>query len=373
MRCARNRDYGQLLVLGLLMMVAASINTASLFFGILLIVYLFLSLYCCLLFHLKIEADAAKAAFAVPDEKFSVAMLRQDQRYLTQSMRRLTAVVACVSIIFAVVVFLLFPRGAGAGLLGQLQFRANQTLVGFSDQVDFQQVAKIQQNTEIVAYVHLAHNGKPADGTRTLLWRGVTLDRYQGMKWSRTPTDETPQNLDREQAATLRAFKAGEDHWEQDVTLHATGSNVLFAMAGPSTFAPMRPLRLRFGESDDALQTAEPLTEQLEYRVVSSDDLGPSPAGDLRDLADQIDRPRDLVGEWAEDAAWTFGRGPFGIATVEKVKQWAHDRKAAQFEVAREIDPKVTEFARRTGRIRIRCEGPACLPSRHARDCRTAG
>jgi len=54
-----NRDYGQLLVLGLLLMVAASINTASLFFGIILIFYLFLSLYCCLLFHLKIEADAA--------------------------------------------------------------------------------------------------------------------------------------------------------------------------------------------------------------------------------------------------------------------------------------------------------------------------
>src|SRR5262245_8688519 len=52
-----NRDYAQLLVLSLLLMVAASINTASLLFGLMLIAYLFLSLYCCLLFHLKIEAD----------------------------------------------------------------------------------------------------------------------------------------------------------------------------------------------------------------------------------------------------------------------------------------------------------------------------
>src|SRR5689334_21429514 len=37
-----NRDYAQLLVLSLLLMVAASINTASLLFGIMLIAYLFL-------------------------------------------------------------------------------------------------------------------------------------------------------------------------------------------------------------------------------------------------------------------------------------------------------------------------------------------
>src|SRR5687767_1943843 len=54
-----NRDFGQLIVLSLLLMVAAAITTTSIVFGILLIVYLFLSLYCCLLFHLKVETDRA--------------------------------------------------------------------------------------------------------------------------------------------------------------------------------------------------------------------------------------------------------------------------------------------------------------------------
>ena len=85
-----NRDYAQLLVLSLLLMVAACINTASLLFGILMIFYLFVSLYCCLIFHLKVEADRARAAFAIPEEKVSPATLRQDQRYLASSMRRLT-------------------------------------------------------------------------------------------------------------------------------------------------------------------------------------------------------------------------------------------------------------------------------------------
>src|SRR4051812_16033293 len=110
-----NRDYSQLLVLSLLLMVAAAINTASLAFGILFFCYLFLSLYCCLLFHLKVETDHAKSAIGVPSDKLNPMTLRQDQRYLPRSMRRLTLIVSSSAIAMAVVVFLFFPRNTGAG------------------------------------------------------------------------------------------------------------------------------------------------------------------------------------------------------------------------------------------------------------------
>src|SRR4051794_32351807 len=91
-----NRDFAQLLILSLLLMVAAAINTASLVFGVLFVSYLFLSLYCCLLFHLKVETDSARAALALPEEQVSPERLQQDQRYLSRSMRRLTGFVAGV-------------------------------------------------------------------------------------------------------------------------------------------------------------------------------------------------------------------------------------------------------------------------------------
>src|SRR5688572_814886 len=150
-----NRDYAQLLVLSLLLMVAASINTSSLLFGVLLVVYLFLSLYCCLLFHLKVETDSARAAFAVPEDRMSPGTLRQDERYLTRSMRRLTLFVSAVAVVTAVVVFVLFPRGAGAGMFGPMPFRPSQTLTGFSESVSFQQLAKITQSNEEVAHVRV--------------------------------------------------------------------------------------------------------------------------------------------------------------------------------------------------------------------------
>src|SRR3954454_13598790 len=173
-----NRDYAQLLVLSLLLMVAACINTASLLFGILMILYLFVSLYCCLIFHLKVEADRAKSAFAIPQDKISPATLRQDQRYLASSMRRLTFLVSSVSVTLAVLVFLFFPRGAGQGVLGQLQFRPPSALTGFSDRVTFDQINQIKQNDEVVAHMTVWRGNEPVEGTQTLLMRGYTLDIY---------------------------------------------------------------------------------------------------------------------------------------------------------------------------------------------------
>ena len=171
-----NRDWAQLLVLSLLLMVAALMNTASLWFGLLLAAYLFLSLYCCLLFHLKVEADVAAAAFPVGPEKLSPETLRQDQRFLGRSMHRLTTAVATVGVAFAVGIFVIFPRGPG-GVLGPLQ-QFHNPLTGFSDRVSFQSVAAITQSHEKVAFVQLWHNDQLIPGTETLMLRGLTLDRY---------------------------------------------------------------------------------------------------------------------------------------------------------------------------------------------------
>src|SRR3954467_13115979 len=75
-----NRDYAQLLVLSLLLMVAGAISTPSLAFGVLLIVHLFVSLYACLLFHLKVENEFAMRAQTMTRGKLSEVTLKQDQR-----------------------------------------------------------------------------------------------------------------------------------------------------------------------------------------------------------------------------------------------------------------------------------------------------
>jgi transglutaminase-like putative cysteine protease len=270
-----NRDYAQLLVLSLLLMVAASINTASLFFGVMLIAYLFLSLYCCLLFHLKVETDFAKAAIGVP-ENINPATLRQDQRFLTRSMRRLTFVVSSVAVFMAIVVFLLFPRGTGAGLLGPLQFKPSETLSGFNDTVSFQRIAQISQNNQEIARARVWKDGVLQRGTQVLLLRGLTLDVYTGdddtrgaeRTWERT---HDLMSRDVEVNHDLPPPRRQSPRWKQQITLDPTGTQVLFAMPGLCRVDQIATdSRPRYSPSDEVLESTEGITQEINYVVEST-------------------------------------------------------------------------------------------------------
>lgn len=275
-----NRDYAQLLVLSLLLMVAAAISTASLVFGILFIAYLFLSLYCCLLFHLKVETDQAKLAMALPEDKANLATLRQDQKFLASSMRRLTGLISTTSVCSAVVAFLFIPRGPGAGMLGQLQIRPNQNLTGFSETVSFQKLAQITQNNDVVAYVRVWKDEEPVTGTQPLQLRGMTLDVYHGLEaggsawqWSRSTigSDDESASISADTVWPLAA-NAQRPLWRQRIQLRPTGTSVLFAMAGPVSIMPVqRDIRsLRYSARDQVLRTEERMGAPVEYEVVSN-------------------------------------------------------------------------------------------------------
>jgi transglutaminase-like putative cysteine protease len=282
-----NRDYAQLIVLSLLLMVAAAINTAALLFGLMFIAYLFLSLYVCLLFHLKVETDQARAAIAMPDERIHPSMLRQDQRNLSQSMRRLTAFVSLVSVVMAIAVFLLFPRGTGAGLLGPLQFRQSQTLTGFSEQVGFQNVAKITQNDEVAAHVKLWKNEVPVQGGEMILLRGLTLDVYNGdgtkgggaWQWSRTGDRTSPFEVPTGATASLRGENTPTegDRWRQEITLQPTGTRALFAIPGVISYRPFRGHSMYFSPWDEVMRSSDRIEQPLQYEVVSTNVITASP------------------------------------------------------------------------------------------------
>jgi transglutaminase-like putative cysteine protease len=287
-----NRDYGQLLILSLLLMVAASINTGSLLFGLLFVVYLFLSLYCCLLFHLKVETDTARAASgsnvanAGPrDPDILEYANRQDERHLSRSMRRLTGIMSVVAIAAAVLVFLLFPRGAGQSMLVPIQGQAQAVLTGFSEEVKFDTVARITQNDEVVGYLEVwkhddAGETKVVNQEEQLL-RGVTLDSYHPDgprgEWDRSFSDDTPTTYQPNAPWQLHpGLSTPPVYWRQKIQLKPTGTRTFFALAGAFQLTPHHELRIRYS-GDGALQSDEILGSLAEYEVLSTRDLGDAP------------------------------------------------------------------------------------------------
>jgi transglutaminase-like putative cysteine protease len=267
-----NRDYAQLLVLSLLLMVAGAISTPSLAFGVLLIVYLFISLYVCLLFHLKVENDHALAAQTLPRERLSDATFKQDQRYLPGSMRKLAGLVSVLGVAMAVLVFLFFPRGSGAGMFGQLQLQ-RPAMTGFSEQVSFNSITNITQSNDIVAHVQLWKNGKLIEGTEPLMLRGRTLDRYSptAQKWTRG--DAEAMDLDASAGVEVDLHPGPidrGDEYRQKISLRPTGTHTLFAKPGPYKFMPARTIgKIIFSATDETLYTAEQQGQRFDYEVVS--------------------------------------------------------------------------------------------------------
>ncbi len=295
-----NRDYAQLLILSLLLMVAAAISTASLAFGLVFVGYLLTSLYCCLLFHLKVETDDARAAqlptaAPVPDGRPA----HEGDRGLAASMRRLTGLIAAYAFVAAVAVFLFFPRGAGAGLFGQYVWKPKKTLTGFSEQVSFQQVAKITQNNDQVGTVRITQDGRPLQFAGSLMLRGYTDDYYSGdanddgrgkFQWSHA-SDGNPWAMmaDRDNGSTFRppgstegsddASAPGIQH--QEVELSPTGTKVMFALPGVVRVkvddSSRKQVRLEYGDADETIRVSDELTSPIRYTADSTGDLGNQP------------------------------------------------------------------------------------------------
>jgi hypothetical protein len=301
-----NRDYAQLLVLSLLLMVSAAISTASLLFGVLFICYLLLSLYCCLLFHLKVEADIAKEALSPTLAKWGEGPLRHDQAHLSRSMRRLTALVAVFALFWAVVVFLFFPRNAGAGMFGQLQWKPGKTSTGFSEQVSFKDVAKITQDDEQVGTVKIWQNGQLQSYHEAIYLRGITHDYYNGAgdndhpayEWTHAPgggenhisrwvdmmpgdegsglwvpADTAPNGKGALEPATARLH--------QEIQLNPTGTQILFGLAGVVSIKPqdsaLRHPSFQFSASDQTIRATDQIREPFRYEVNSTGELGNQP------------------------------------------------------------------------------------------------
>lgn len=279
-----NRDYAQLIVLSLLTMVAAAISTTSLVVGILFFIWLFSSLYCGLLFHLKCETDRARAALAISEENISPVTLRQDQRHVGSSMRRLTALVSVFALFFGTLVFLVFPRGSGGGVLGQLNPRPNAALTGFSDRVSFEQINRIKQNDELVGHVSVRRDGAVVS-EQPLYLRGLTLDVYGGDRragggarpvWTRSIRGRVPEiQIGPDQPLETGLTPQGPLS-SMKVTLQPSGTRFLFSIPGPVTVQPGRRITVGYWPHDESIQVDTDLgLTQLEYEVTATNVVSP--------------------------------------------------------------------------------------------------
>jgi transglutaminase-like putative cysteine protease len=101
-----------------------------------------------------------------------------DDRNLRAALSVMTLVLLLGVLASAVGLFFALPRRAG-GYLSAFAPR-NQFISGFSDTVELGQIGQIQQSSIVVMHVNIAGD---TSGRHELLWRGVALNLFDGIRW----------------------------------------------------------------------------------------------------------------------------------------------------------------------------------------------
>src|SRR5262247_1504853 len=154
-------------------------------FLLLVIIYLFAATSAFIAYEMRRSASAFAANN--PSRQITVEYRKGNDRRPVESPRlgSLPVFSACALtaiLLLAAPIFLAMPRvSRGFSRSGMLR---GEALTGFSESVRLREVAQIKLNPQVVMRVRVKF--LRGAGPRTLRWRGVTLDNYDGQTWNYT-------------------------------------------------------------------------------------------------------------------------------------------------------------------------------------------
>lgn len=159
-----------LVALALFQVILAANLTDSLFFPPLLVVFLIAATWTLLVHTLRTEAIEAGNGIAA-------------HRAINTGLLRMTVVASVVSVLVALVLFVMLPRMRSSMIQGGLGNRL--AMAGFSDQVELGTIGRIRQDPTVVLRVETLEGEMPA--REESYWRGLAFDTFDGRQWSISP------------------------------------------------------------------------------------------------------------------------------------------------------------------------------------------
>lgn len=174
-----NREYGQLMALSLLLMIASAVLTVELAFGALLLAYCLVALLAVLMLEIKSTGDRVtleRKRGAPPDAPLTPASPITGRKPGSQ-LRSTAVLLAVVCAAAGAVVFFLIPRG-GSRLVDLDAHRLSRK-AGFASSINLRGGGLINDDPSPVMSVSVTMDGKPLGASAgPLLMRGAVLDQY---------------------------------------------------------------------------------------------------------------------------------------------------------------------------------------------------
>ena len=262
----KQRDWLQLYLLSFFSVVAAAALSVELSFAVVFVAYLFAAPWVLVVFHLK---EAMETAKKLPDAEIHL---------LGWPLFRLVGKISCFLFLLMLFFFIALPR-FGAGLWGD-SWAGGVGMTGFSDRLSLGDVSEIKRNNAVAMRVYMQETERFKG--KTLYWRGISLDRFDGMRWDRSETTLTRLKRMGEIYMVEQGPHPKGSMVQQDIILEPTGSQALFALGRPITVAGR--LRDLYHDTLGNLRSSYPFPFQISYTVMSSVD----PGGEARPQGDSF-------------------------------------------------------------------------------------
>ncbi len=247
------RDYAQLLGLSVLLMLVGSVQSNTLLFAVTLLLYAALGLYVLLVFQLYAAHERNRTArlAAIPAAYRLVSSLQPIVgRRTGLHLRTLMVFIAAAGFGASILLFALFPRNVGRGLV---RLQTVDRMTGYTDEVSLTSGTRITPSRRVVMTLQV----QGAAPNELLRLRGAILDRYDGHgRWSRSAMHHQ-QMITTEPLGLTSLGPVAEGHAiTQEFELLAP-SHTVFSVAVPTAIGADEPHRFRFDRSSLTLLDAD--------------------------------------------------------------------------------------------------------------------
>ncbi len=296
------RDWQQLHLLALLMLIAGSVLNVDLLYGVAFLLFVVTATWARIVFQLRREAEENVLLRHRPgttdaSDPAPLARMLASRRVVTGRLLAGTALASLGIFVASAAFFLAMPR-VGAGFF--LKGRTGLSMAGFSDGVQLGGHGVIKDDKTIVMRVRMP-SGYDRKTAPPIHWRGVAFDHYNAGSWSRTAAspvstytvDEPARGRERRLIAQPGRRDWGDDvetviagATRQDVWLEPMETDVLFGASMPRVYdlpVPARRGATRLERNDEVRQEHG---STIHYTVWS--DLTPPDAAELRAAAGPI-------------------------------------------------------------------------------------
>ena len=173
----QRKDFLQLYAISFLELLAAAALTVDLWYAGVFIAYVFVAIWTLILYHLRNEAEEARAAGQAGKELHGPSPI---PRPVTAQFFWATNGIAVVSFCLTMAIFFLIPR-IGAGFFQKNRVDLIRTS-GFSEKVDLGVIGAVKLDPTVVMRVELPDQKAPIP--EGLYFRGAAYDTYDGRSWA---------------------------------------------------------------------------------------------------------------------------------------------------------------------------------------------